>query len=332
MSLSSARALVLDLLTAPAASHFAPAVRAFLPAPLSACEGVETLFETFFKPLARSFGGAALQPELLAAERGDTGTVWVAVMASVQADQGAPFLAVPPGKDRRLRLGLFLQVEAGGTRQDPGRVLEIRVLFDLLDLAAQAGFALLPAYEGRKTLPRPGDQPGLHLNAEGAPDAASRGARALVSGLIGGLNQLDRGALQSMPQRDFWADDMGWYGPWGIGGAEGFDEYQRFAQGPSVASFPNRRGTWPKDAFVAEGAVAAFTGWPSMVGDFTGAPFRGIAPTGGRIEQRIMDFYLVRGDRLWRNWVFIDLIDFAAQCGVDLLTPLRAQTGGEQEP
>ena len=215
------------------------------------------------------------------------------------------------------------------------------MLFDLLDLAHQAGFALLPAFEGRWPLPAPGDDEGGDdgkegvdqgdpqrlLNRGGATQAQTQASRRLVTALIGGLNRLEDGSLQSMPQRDFWADDMGWYGPWGIGGAEGFAEYQAFAQGPSVASFPNRKGTWPKDAFVAEGRVAAFTGWPSLVGDFTGAPFRGIAPTGGPIEQRIMDFYLRRGDRLWRNWVFIDLIDFAAQCGVDLLAPLRGPKG-----
>ena len=315
--MSSSRPIILDLLTAPTEAHFAPDVRAFLPAPLAGCQGVDALFEALYLPLQASFGTAAMQPQLMAADQ-YVGADWVAVMASLIADQSAPFLGVPPGRDRQLRFGLFFKVEGG-------LVSEIRVLFDLIGLASQAGIELLPPFEGRKTMPLPGDDAALHLNAKGAPETESARSRDLVCALIGGLNQLKGSALQSMPQRDFWTDDMGWYGPWGIGGAEGFEEYQRFAQGPSVNSFPNRRGTWPKDAFVAEGAVAAFTGWPSLVGDFTGASFRGIAPTGGPIEQRIMDFYLRRGDRLWRNWVFIDLIDFAAQCGVDLLQPLKAQ-------
>jgi hypothetical protein len=35
-----------------------------------------------------------------------------------------------------------------------------------------------------------------------------------------------------------------------------------------------------------------------------------------------MDFYVRRGEKLHENWILIDLIDFARQCGVDLLENL----------
>jgi hypothetical protein len=88
-----------------------------------------------------------------------------------------------------------------------------------------------------------------------------------------------------------------------------------------VSSFPNRRGGFHQ-ARIADGLTAAFTGWPSLRGDFTGESFRGIEPTGTPIGQNIMDFYVRRGDKLHENWVLIDLVDFAAQCGVDLLEGL----------
>ncbi|MEM9132441.1 MAG: ester cyclase [Actinomycetota bacterium] len=75
-------------------------------------------------------------------------------------------------------------------------------------------------------------------------------------------------------------------------------------------------------ARIADGPTAAFTGWPSLQGTFDGEPFRGIAPTGGPIGQNLMDFYVRRGDKLQENWVLIDLVDVAAQRGVDLLAPL----------
>jgi len=106
------------------------------------------------------------------------------------------------------------------------------------------------------------------------------------------------------------------------GSAFGLDEFYAHAQGPSVRSFPGRRGSWPKEAFIAEGPVAGFAGWPSFIGNFTGAPFRGIAPTGGPISKNVMDFYTARGSRLSENWVLIDLIRFAADCGVDLLADM----------
>ena len=88
------------------------------------------------------------------------------------------------------------------------------------------------------------------------------------------------------------------------------------------------RGIRPKTAFLAQGRVAAFTGWPSLVGEFTGEAFRGLPPTNGPVEQTIMDFHIRRGGRLAVNWVLMDLIKFAADCGIDLMAKLRHPSGG----
>ena len=306
---SHSRRRVLCALQNASRSAFAPEIDAWLPAPLGRTRGRSKLFSVFYEPLREAFGTCAIVPEMVIADR-YLEADWVAVMGSIETDQQKPYLGVPPGHDRCLRLGMFFRVKAN-------EIVEMRVLFDLPALAAQAGIALLPDFPGGKNRPS-------------APEAVSTGCstteteqtRALITSLIGGLNQLEGDNLRSMPQQDFWTDDMRWHGPWGIGTCHGFGEYLDFAQGPSVRSFPNRRGIWPKDAFVVEGAFGAFTGWPSLVGDFTGEPFRGIAPTGGPISQNIMDFYWRRGSQLACNWVFIDLIDFARQCGVDLLRPL----------
>lgn len=304
------RQLVLSALRNPTPSAFAPQADAWLPTPLGRVRARSKLFGVFYEPLIEAFGTCTIVPEMVIADRYKEAD-WVAVMGALQADQQNPYLGVPPGNGRCLRFGMFFRVESK-------EIVEMRVLFDLLALAAQAGIALLPDFPGRKDRP-----PAPQAVSTGCSTKETERTRALITSLIGGLNQLEGANLRSMPQQDFWTEDMRWYGPWGIGTCHGFAEYQEFAQGPSVRSFPNRRGVWPKDAFVVEGAFGAFTGWPSLVGDFTGEPFRGIASTGGPISQNIMDFYWRRGSQLARNWVFIDLIDFAAQCGVDLLRPLR---------
>jgi hypothetical protein len=144
--------------------------------------------------------------------------------------------------------------------------------------------------------------------------------------MLGGCNRLDGSDLASMGMAAYWHDDMVWHGPWGVGSCRGFREFQDFAQAPSVSSFPNRRGGFHRARF-ADGVTACFTGWPSLRGDFTGVPFRGIAPTGGPIGQNIMDFYVRRGPKLHENWILIDLVDFAAQCGIDLLAALPGDRG-----
>lgn len=288
-------------------SHIADHVDLKLPRPMEHGQGRQAILEQWVWPVQKAFSNPEWTPLLVGCSHHDSAD-WLAAMVEVTGDQVVEFYGVPKGRNRRLSMGVFV-------RHCDGQFDRIRLLFDLPGLAHQAGLAWFPPFEGRD-LPHP--RPPYLTQSDSADTLRSR---QLVESLIGGLNHLQQGQLSSMPQRDYWCQDMGWFGPHGIGGACGFEEYQRFAQGPSVASFPNRRGTWPKEAFVVDGRMAAFTAWPSLVGDFTGQPFRGLAPTGGGITQNIMDFYVTRSGRLWRNWVFIDLIDFAEQCGVDVREP-----------
>ncbi|MCR9136117.1 MAG: ester cyclase [Alphaproteobacteria bacterium] len=284
------------------------------PAPIGRLNGYDALREHLYGPLAESFSTIRRMPYLFFADRYED-TTWVGTTGDWVGRMVRPFLGIMPGPaPRRLRFGEFYKVEDGAIR-------EIRCLFDIPGLAAQAGIHLLPPFAGHPG-PVPGPQSGNGINREPQSGLESAITRDLVTRLIGGCNVLDGSDLKSMGMETYWHDDMVWHGPWGIGSAYGFDEFQRFAQGPSVSSFPNRRGTWPKDVFIAEGCVSGFAGWPSLVGEFTGAPFRGIPATGSAISQTIMDFYIRRGDKLWENWVLIDLVDFAHQCGVDLLAPL----------
>ncbi|MEM7095406.1 MAG: ester cyclase [Actinomycetota bacterium] len=242
------------------------------------------------------------------------GKTWVAETGEWRGVMSGDLLGVPAtGRAERLRYGAFHRVE-------DGRVLEMRVLIDLLALAASAGFDLLPPVPARNELP-PGPvlDNGLSL-APQDPEASAETLR-LVEDMLGGCNRLVDGELRSMGMDAYWHDDMCWWGPWGVGGTVGFTEFQEWAQGPSVASFPNRRGGFHQARF-ADGLTACFTGWPSLQGTFDGVAFRGIEPTGAPIGQNIMDFYVRRGELLHENWVLIDLVDFAAQCGVDLLAPL----------
>ncbi len=300
--------------------HAAGDVEVFLPAPFDHIGGAtgdvpstaDQAEEVLFGPLRRAFGHSRLTPVAVVTEVGDDSTD-VAVMGMVGGPRSAPFVGVPAGDGPGLRVAMIVRLVDGA-------VTRLHLLTDLPDLAHQAGIELLPAATGR-TIPHPAPPPSLGRPDRPDPAGAER-TRRLVTALIGGLNQLTDGELASMPQRDLWADDMRWIGPHGIGVCEGFAEYQTAAQQPSVLSFPDRRGVWPKPAFVVDGHLAAFVGWPGLVGTFSGPPFRGIPSTGGPISQRIIDVYLRRGDQLLDDWVFIDLVDFARQCGVDLLAPL----------
>ncbi len=288
------------------------------PAPIGRLLGREEVDARLLGPLVAAIPGGVWRPYVFLGGRWD-GEIWVASTGELVGPMTASWCGIPPPDDRpggevRLRYGLFHRVERGA-------VVEIRCLLDVLGLAAQAGHDLLPPFPGRSE-PVPGPALDNGLVVEPQDPAETAATLRLVEDMLGGCNRLVDGELASMGMEAYWHDDMRWYGPWGIGWTHGFREFQDDAQGPSVASFPNRRGGFHR-ARIADGVTAAFNGWPSLRGHFDGVAFRGIEPTGGPIGQNIMDFYVRRGDRLHENWVLIDLIDFAAQCGVDLLAPLR---------
>ena len=71
-------------------------------------------------------------------------------------------------------------------------------------------------------------------------------------------------------------------------------------------------------ARIAEGSFGGFFGWPNMTltpaGGFMGMP---ASEKPGTL--RIIDMYRRDGDKLTENWIFIDLLDFWLQQGVDIL-------------
>ena len=284
------------------------------PAPIGDVVGRDALFETVYAPLARAFPVVQRRPYLFLGGLFE-GNRWVAKTGDMTGRMTGDWLGIPATGDTvHLRFGEFY-------RLDGDRIAEIRCLFDILGVAAQAGFHLLPPFQGRAGMP-PGPAAGNGLSLDPQHQHETEQTLALVEAMVGGCNQLDAGRLESMGMEAFWHPDMVWHGPWGVGSCHGFREFQDFAQGPSVASFPDRRGGTHR-ARIAEGITAAFTGGPSLQGTFTGAPFRGLEPTGERIGMNLMDFYVRRGDKLAENWVLIDFIDFWAQCGVDLMKRLE---------
>ena len=298
----------------PAPARIAPDVRFHGPAPVGSCSSRDDVRDRFFGPIGRSFPVVQRDAHLFLGGSWQ-GETWVAATGNLVGPLVEPFHRIRPTSDRalRLRFGEFYRVV-------DGEIVEIRCLLDLLGLAAQTGVRLLPPFAGRDGPPPPPTR--RNGIVRGPSDPAETAATiGLVEDMLAGCNRLDGSDLASMGMAAHWHDDMVWHGPWGIGSCHGFGEFQDHAQGPSVRSFPNRRGAFHQARF-ADGLTAAFTGWPSLRGTFDGEPFRGIAPTGGPIGQNIMDFYVRRGDRLHENWVLIDLVDFAAQCGVDLLAPL----------
>jgi hypothetical protein len=75
--------------------------------------------------------------------------------------------------------------------------------------------------------------------------------------------------------------------------------------------------------WIAEGDYVCETGWPNMRLTLSGDGWMGLAPTGGEITLRSLDFWRLEGGLIRENWVLVDLLDAYRQVGVDVLARLR---------
>ncbi|MEM6307735.1 MAG: ester cyclase, partial [Pseudomonadota bacterium] len=152
------------------------------------------------------------------------------------------------------------------------------------------------------------------------------GAMDIVLAMHAALGAFDGKSLDTMPHADYWTDQFMWYGPAGIGTSRGLSGFRAHHQIPFLQAFPDRRGA-SHYIRIGDGPIAVTGGWPSVTATHTGE-WLGMAPTGRKIDMRVMDFYrLDASGRIAENWVPMDVIYIALQMGVDLFARLRHITG-----
>jgi len=133
-------------------------------------------------------------------------------------------------------------------------------------------------------------------------------ARRLVAQMYDGLNDHMIEGMEA-----FWAKDMKWYGPAGIGTKPTLKAFQEEHQLPFLHAFPNKEAT--DEIRIAEGDYVAAKGFQQAT--HTGN-WLGIPASGAPVKIRYMDFWRAEGDKLVENWVLIDILDFLEQLGYDV--------------
>jgi SnoaL-like domain/SnoaL-like polyketide cyclase len=217
------------------------------------------------------------------------------------------------GEPAWLRFGEFYRII-------DGRIAEVRVLLDIVDLARQAGHPVLPPSSGLELLvPGPRTQDGL-LRGDSDP-AVGQSCLTLVMEMIAGLGRYNQSDLESMGMARFWHPDMMWYGPCGIGTARAIAGFERHHQKPFLTALPDRKGGNHRARF-GEGNYAASTGWPSIHATHRG-PYLGVPASNKPVTMRVMDWWRAADGLLVENWVLLDLPHFFLQMDVDILARLR---------
>jgi SnoaL-like polyketide cyclase/SnoaL-like domain len=251
---------------------------------------------------------------------GGAGT-WATATGYLMGTMERDWLGIPATGDTiHLRIGEFYRVEGN-------KIVEARVLLDIVDVMRQAGFNVLPPSSGLDILvPGPQWSDGLLLGAQDA--AVNAKTMQVLMGMMGGLGTYNQKDLKSMNVHGHWHPEMMWYGPCGIGTSRQVAGFQKHHQKPFLHAFPDRVGANHR-ARIAEGMYVASTGWPSVkathAGDYLGAP-----ATQRPITMRVADWWRREGDVLRENWVLIDLPNLLLQMDVDLFGRLAEQVAARK--
>jgi len=141
--------------------------------------------------------------------------------------------------------------------------------------------------------------------------------------IFDGLNSYDQNELHSMGMADYFAPDVKWYGPGGIGACLNFHEFEDLHQRPWLIAFPDRQ-VQDLTALIAENQYTGAPGWAGVIATQTG-PYLGCPGSGRRVEINGLDWWKRDDERYIENWVFVDMIHLFRQFGVDLMARMRAQ-------
>jgi hypothetical protein len=308
-------------------------------APFDQFTGLGRFTDAVWQPMAAAFTGLTRRPDI-AIEGVFRDARWVSTTGHFEGVFAHDWLTIPAtGAPAAIRYGEFWRIVGEGS---DARLAECVLILDIVDVMHQAGFAVLPGYGGREgRVPGPTTRDGIVTRpADPAETAASL---TLVEDMIyKGLLAYDGQTLASMNMAAYWTPDMRWYGPSPIGACASLHEFEVFHQAPFLRAFPDRRGGNHRSR-IAEGAYVASTGYPSITATFVG-DYLGVPATGETITMRVMDWWRAEprtadstaaapgadpaaGLVLAENWVFIDLIDWCRQIGIDLFARLSLMRG-----
>ncbi|MDJ0628996.1 MAG: nuclear transport factor 2 family protein [Rhodobacter sp.] len=275
----------------------------------------------FWRPLRQSLTRLQRRMDVFMAGRNEIDgfqSVWVVSMGHLVGLFDTGWLGIPPtGKMACLRYCEFNKVE-------DGRITETAMFFDIPHLMMQTGLRPFPAQTAAHLVqPGPMTHDGLMFDPQ--PSAEGRATLAAINAMIGDLGTWQLGLPLEEELSRTWHDDMLWWGPAGIGATYTIERYAKQHAGPFRAAFSKREKT-NHICRLAEGHYGGFFGWPNFTATLTGS-FMGMPATGKSGEFRVIDIYRRAGGKLAENWIFIDLLHFWKQQGVDILSRTQRSSG-----
>ena len=287
--------------------------------PFNELSGPEQVAREFWMPLKASLRRMQRRLDIFIAGKNEIDgfqSVWVSSMGHLMGLLDAPWLVIPAThRIAMLRYATFHKVV-------DGKITETAMFFDIPHLMMQAGLNPFPPMTGAQ-LVQPG--PMTHDGVCFEPQDPDEGRKTLdlINFMIGDMGDWEgretKGMEIELPRS--WHDDMIWWGPSGIGAAYTIERYIKQHNGPFRDGFSKLVFNGHLCRF-AEGNFGGFFGWPNLTLTPSGG-FMGMPATDIPSDMRVIDMYRRDGDKLAENWIFIDLLYFWKQQGLDVLQRMR---------
>lgn len=269
--------------------------------------------DTFWLPLRQSLKSLQRRTDVFMAgynQIDDFQSVWVCSMGHLLGLFDQSWLGIEPtGKIAMLRYCEFHKVVND-------KITETAMFFDIPHLMMQAGLQPFPPQTAAH-LVQPGPMTNDGVMSESQLPSEGEKTLALINSMVTDMGNWDRPLSLEEELALNWHDDMLWWGPAGIGSSYTIERYAKQHSGPFRATFKDRIFNGHVCKF-AEGQYGGFFGWPNLTLTPTGG-FMGMPATDQPGDMRVIDIYRRKDDKLAENWVFIDLLHFWKQQGVDIL-------------
>ncbi len=300
-----------DKLAAVIDRHTLPGYRFRGVHPFNEIDGARQVTEQVWRPMRAAVSALHRRQEVfMAAPNRLDGSLWVTDMGKFMGLFDAPWLGIPPtGKIVLIPYCEFHRIERG-------RIAESAFFCDIVSVMKQAGLAPLPMQTGAEIVnPGPRTQDGLLFEAQ--DEIESQRTLELIMTMCSDLVEKDGFRSSNASLASTWHDDMIWFGPSGIGATCTIERYQVQHQGPFRTGLANIEFNGHVLEH-AEGRYGGWFGWPNLFMN-QGRGFLGLPASDRRTEMRVVDIYRREGGKLAENWVFIDLLHYMAELGVDVL-------------
>lgn len=268
----------------------------------------------FWQPLRQAFKHLQRREDIFMAGNNrlpeSDGGVWVVSMGHLMGLFDEAWLGIAPtGKMTFLRYCEFNKVVGN-------KITETAMYFDIPHVMMQAGLQPFPPMTGAQ-LVQPGPMTHTGLMYDAVDSIEGDKTIAAIDFMVTDIKNWDQDMTLEEELRRSWCEDMIWWGPSGIGATYTIERYAKQHSGPFRASFKDRifNGHVCR---VAEGEFGGFFGWPNLTLEPTGG-FMGMPATNKPGDMRVIDMYRRKGNKLAENWIFIDLLHFWNQQGLDIL-------------